>query len=173
MIDKYNVLSIDCDWVGTLKHQTELLSFLIPILNKHDKIIFSHNHHDINKYFHLDFKECDLVNVDHHHDLGYNLPDNDLCLHIGNWLSHLIQVFPQKINYTWICNTNSMPIQDGPILKRFNNNIKSYFFDYNFNKLNKHNYNLIFICSSPEYNTELGLATYKILESIYAPKDII
>ena len=169
MPQKFNVLSVDCDWVFSLKHQAELLSFLIPILNKNNNIKFSHDHHDINKYFNCDFEECNLINIDHHHDAGYK--EDHKFLNPGNWLYHLHQIFPKKINYTWICNTNSKHLEWGHYLFSFNNNIKNYSFDFNLDKVQKNNYDLIFICCSPEYNLELGLelgiTNYKILENVY------
>lgn len=165
MLKKFKVLSIDCDWVLTLKHQTELFSFLVPILNNHNKIFFSYMHHDINKYFNLDFEECDLVNIDHHHDAGYDVKKTSL--HEGNWLNHLLRIFPKKINYHWICNTDSEPVKWGEYLPLFYDNVKSYSFDYEINKVKNENYDLIFICCSPEYNVEVGVTTYKILENIY------
>jgi len=166
MLKKYRVLSIDCDWVLTLKHQTDLLSFLIPILNNHNKIFFSYMHHDINKYFNLNFEECDIVNIDHHHDAGYDLKKNSF-LHEGNWLYHLLQIFPQKINYHWICNTDSEPVNWKEYSPSFYKNIKDYSFTFDINKIKNKNYDLIFICCSPEYNGEVGVTTYKILENLY------
>jgi hypothetical protein len=164
MLQKYNVLSVDCDWVGNFIMQTDLISFLIPILNKQKNVYFAYDHHDINKYFNVEFQECNLHNIDHHHDAGYK--DGDLKLSEGNWLGHLMQIFPKKINYTWICNPHSEHIQ-GDFLKNFRINIKSYSFDYNISKLPKQNYDMVFICCSPEYNSDLGISTYKILENVY------
>jgi hypothetical protein len=58
MLQKYNVLSVDCDWVGNFIMQTDLISFLIPILNKQKNVYFAYDHHDINKYFNVEFQEC-------------------------------------------------------------------------------------------------------------------
>ena len=162
---QYNVLSLDCDWVGSVKHVTELLPFIIPILNNNKKIIFDYDHHNINKHFNLTFDECNLFNIDHHHDAGYK--QDRQALDEGNWLWHLIQAFPKKINYRWIANTNSFPLSTDFFVDYFNNLIKSYKFDYNVNCISQTEFDTIFICCSPNYNNEFGLAVYKILESIY------
>jgi len=165
MQHQYNVLSVDCDWVLSLKHQIELLSFLLPILNSNKKIIFDYNHHNINKYFNLNFDVCNLYNIDDHHDAGYK--EEQSFLHEGNWLWHLIQAFPKKINYRWVANTTSIPLNTEYYVNFFNNLIKSYEFDYSVNLVDKNKFETIFICCSPNYNNELGLVTYKILENIY------
>jgi len=165
MKSQYNILTLDCDWVLSVKHLTELFTFIIPILKNNKKIIFDYNHHNINKYFNLNFDECNLYNIDDHHDAGYD--ENQKFLHEGNWLWHLIQAFPKKIKYHWIANTSSKPITNDFYVNCFNQLIKSYKFDYNVNCIDKTEYDTIFICCSPNYNNELGLATYKILESIY------
>jgi len=165
MLSDYNVLSIDCDWITTLKNQREFLPFIIPILNQNKKIIFEIDHHNINKYFNLKFEFCNLYNIDHHHDAGYQPEKN--WLHEGNWLYHLVKIFPQKINYTWVCNSDSDPIRDEYHWDIFRDNIKNFKFDYHLNIINKNKFDIIFICCSPLYNNQLGITTYKILESIY------
>jgi len=169
MINKYSVLSIDCDWILSLKHQYELFKYLIPVLNKYKTIKFSYNHHDINKYFNFQnvstFESCDIFNVDNHHDAGYE--EKRQTLDEGNWLYHLINAFPNKINYTWVANVESEPIGNEPFKSVFNKFIKSYHFTYDLDVLKDKKFDIIFICCSPEYNNQLGIVSYKILENIY------
>lgn len=54
-----------------------------------------------------DQSKIDLVNIDHHHDLGYS-PEDNLLFHAGcgNWVKYLI--YCDVLNsYTWIKNENS------------------------------------------------------------------
>lgn len=87
-----------------------------------------------------------IINIDHHHDLGYKNADNKKLnkINCGNWAKHLLE---EKIiqNYIWIKNENSN------IVKEYDGSIKEY---------NLKNYQLdnlkadkIILCLSPEWIT--------------------
>tara|TARA_R100000988_G_scaffold81288_1_gene44590 strand:- start:122 stop:634 length:513 start_codon:yes stop_codon:yes gene_type:complete len=157
---KLSILSIDCDWITSLKHQEELLSFAIPIIYNHTDIKTAYSHKDIYPLFTHGYDEYNLINIDHHHDFHY-----EKCLDSiteGNWLFHLSNVFKNKINYTWICNPNSTHIRLNSLT-----NLKSFTFDHNINYITQKKFDKIFICCSPDYASNPEVATtYKIIERI-------
>jgi hypothetical protein len=165
-IKKLNILSVDCDWVRSLKHQEELLSFVLPFLFNSDEIYLSYYHHEIYPLFTHNYDEYNLVNIDQHHDYLYN--DSQLkILDPGSWLYHLSLVFKKKINYTWISNYDSIHLEQ-PYDGMVRNNLKSYLFDHNISFINQKKFDKIFICCSPCCNdtTKEALVAYKIIERI-------
>ena len=38
-INKFDILSVDFDWIQNLRQQEELLNYLIPLIYNHDNII--------------------------------------------------------------------------------------------------------------------------------------
>ena len=68
-----------------------------------DKIIFIMNHHNVLDCI-SDYNTLSLVNIDHHHDLGYkdyNYYNN--VLDCGNWIKHLYEE-GRLDSYLWINN---------------------------------------------------------------------
>ena len=161
---KLNILSIDCDWVRCLRTQQDLISFVVPLLFNNSDIILSYDHHKIYPYFIHGYDEYNLINIDHHHDYAYLKYQN---LNEGNWIYHLSNVFYKKINYVWINNPDSEhPIHNNR--EKMIEKLKSYKFDQNLNYISQQIFDKIFICCSPEpeYNTHIGMTTYKIMERI-------
>tara|TARA_S200002703_G_scaffold53621_1_gene46372 strand:- start:226 stop:756 length:531 start_codon:yes stop_codon:yes gene_type:complete len=165
-IKKLNILSVDCDWVRSLKHQEELLSFVLPFLFNCDEIYLSYYHHEIYPLFTHNYDEYNLINIDQHHDYLYN--DSQLkILDPGSWLYHLSLVFKKKINYTWISNYDSIHLEQ-PYDGMVRNNLKSYIFDHSISFITEKKFDKIFICCSPCHNdtTKEALVAYKIIERI-------
>ena len=82
----------------------KLTIFLEKIFSntKKENIFFCKNHEDVVK-FNYNNNFFDLINIDHHHDLGYNMSKKLYC---GNWVEKLIRT--KKIHkYIWIKNPNS------------------------------------------------------------------
>ena len=161
---KLNILSIDCDWVRDMRGQQDLLSFTIPLLFKNSEIILGDDHQEIYPHFTHGYDEYNLWNIDHHHDYSY-LTFKEL--NEGNWLYHLSNVFSQKINYVWINNPES-EYPRSLSRKQIKEKLKSYKFDQRLSFIKQQTFDKIFICCSAEceYNTQLGVSTYKILERI-------
>jgi hypothetical protein len=162
---KLDILSIDCDWITSLRQQEELLSFIIPLLYTHSDIKLSLTHKDIYPLFTHNYDEYNLINIDHHHDFSYKEKDN-IRLHEGNWLYHLSNIFNKKINYLWISNPESIHIRLPRVDK-----LKSFYFDHNLNFIKKNKFDKIFICCSPDYSMNYeSIITYKIIERIVNDK---
>lgn len=70
---------------------------------KKENIFFCKNHEDVvNFTYNNNF--FDLINIDYHHDLGYNNMNQNL--YCGNWVKELIKT--KKVHkYIWIKNPNS------------------------------------------------------------------
>ena len=169
MAKNLNILSIDCDWVRDLRTQQDLLSFALPLLSKNSNIVFDYDHHKIYSHFLHGYDEYNLYNIDHHHDYAHLLYDD---LNEGNWLYHLSNVFPNKINYVWINNPESAhPSHFNR--QKMNKKLKSYKFDQRLTSIPQQTFDKIFICCSPEpeYNTNEGINTYKIMERIINDKN--
>jgi hypothetical protein len=160
---KLSILSIDCDWITSLKQQEELLSFAIPIIYNHTDIKTAYSHKDIYPLFTHGHDEYNLINIDHHHDFHYGYAGkNTAVLDEGNWLFHLSNIFKKKINYTWISNPDSSHI----FLREYKN-LKSFSFDHNLDYITQKKFDKIFICCSPDYaSNPQVVTTYKIIERI-------
>ena len=166
----HNILSVDCDWVRSLKHQEELLSFLLPILFSSNKIYLGYDHNKIYPLFPHNYDEYNLINIDHHHDYLYTEAQM-AKVDQGSWLYHLSLVFRKKINYTWISNYDSHHLAH-PYDEMVRENLKSYLFDHNISFIKTTTFDKIFICCSPCFNdtTKEALIAYKIIERIINDK---
>ena len=88
----------------------QLTDFLIHIIqsNKCKKVSFIKSHERMLQFLEQNqIEHCDLINIDHHHDIGYGKDTpNTENLNCGNW----VYIGCQKgliDNYTWINNENS------------------------------------------------------------------
>jgi hypothetical protein len=160
-IKELNILSVDFDWVVTLKHQQELLTYLFKNIDTNKDIIFSNNHIDMYSLFKHGFNKINLINIDHHHDYFYN---NDE-LNDGNWLYHLSKIY--KINYQWICNNDSLHIKE----QSYKKNLKSYSYSNSLLDIQKLNFDIYFMCSSPDFNNPIGMTSYEIVKNIFLKGD--
>jgi len=162
-IKKFNILSIDFDWIQNLRQQEELLNYLIPLIYSHDKIILSYTHDKIFPFFKHGYDEYNLFNIDHHHDIFYAERQK---LDEGNWLHHLSNIYKNKINYVWISNPDSKHILPSEL-----KNLKSFRFDHNINYIKQEKFDMIFICCSPDCATTPEVITsYKIIENLVYKK---
>lgn len=90
---------------------TKLTKWLIEMTKEMnaDDIIFIESHEAIINYIPKDPK-VRLINIDHHHDVGYHPTDVDVDLgknlHCGNWGKYLLK-HNLIDDYIWICNENS------------------------------------------------------------------
>lgn len=131
-----------------LSHYNYLLCLLDKIITKETDIYVAYNHKMI-----IDFLSnvdiVDIINIDHHHDLGYPPEENekDNC---ANWAKQLLKSGKMR-NYIWAKNFNSqLPVDS----------IKEELESYNciiadFNELKDRIVNMkfdkIFLCISPEW----------------------
>ena len=160
-----NILSIDFDWVESLKDIEELIVYINKNVNKDKKITFSYYHDNIYSLFKHDINEYNLVNIDKHHDYAYDINKNNI-LNEGNWLFHLSNVFNKKINYTWISKNDSVPNRNVDLRK----NLKNFNF-YNFLlEIPNLNFDTYFFCCSPEYSNQFSNTAYEIIRKIYETK---
>ena len=125
-----------------LIHYQRLTKWLISQIKnlQENNIIFISSHDSLINYVSV---EDTVINIDHHHDLGYPDPTNNAPkIHCGNWAQYLLENNLIK-DYIWIKNENSNPI------KEFKGNIKEYNFKtYQLNNLYA---DKIIICLSPEW----------------------
>jgi len=160
-----NILSIDFDWVESLKDMEELIVYINKNVNKDKKITFSYYHDNIYSLFKHGVNEYNLVNIDKHHDYSYNINKNNM-IDEGNWLFHLSNVFNKKINYTWISKNDSVPNRNVDLRK----NLKNFNF-YNFLlEIPNLNFDTYFFCCSPEYSNQFSNTAYEIIRKIYESK---
>jgi hypothetical protein len=114
-----NILSIDFDWIESLKDMEELIVYINKNIDKDKKIIFSYYHDNIYSLFNHNIDEYNLINIDKHHDYIYN--NQNVLLNEGNWIFHLSNVFNKKINYIWISKNNSEHNKDATLRKNLKN----------------------------------------------------
>lgn len=136
-------------------------------IKKADQFHFIKSHDDLNKILGQE-KNCDLINIDHHHDLGYSNRNIDV-LNCGNWVKKLIEN-KQLNSYTWINNSNSKIYEN---IQEINDYIRYKVEDvetpYLFKSLT--DIDKIVICLSPEwvppYYQSLYWLWMKLYESHY------
>jgi hypothetical protein len=173
------VLSVDIDWVQNSFQYKELFKFLIPKFAECEQIIFIETHHQIIKYLHK--SENSIVNIDHHHDIGYTDVDGQISINpimMGNWVGSL--TFHSRLKeYTWIHNEDS---DLTPHSSLFLQKIDKFNFNPNLNYISTLNFNKIIICNSFDHIKNsfkiMGLGRiYEILKilatSLYNKKTII
>ena len=123
-----------------LMHYNRLTVWLLKEINRltDEDIIFIQSHEQIVNY--INDKNTFLINIDHHHDLGY-IPQED-SLNCGNWAKHLLSNNLIK-HYLWLKNESS---------------VKPMFFNGNYSERCLTKYNLeeleadkIIICLSPQW----------------------
>lgn len=87
---------------------TRLIMRFIKQLNEDDVYFIREHQHICDIIKGLD--KCNLINIDHHHDIGYSGVSINSAVRMpecGNWVKYLTDL--GKINeYTWINNSNSM-----------------------------------------------------------------
>ena len=148
-----------------------LTDFILNV--ESEKIFFISSHKDILQFVN---DSVDLINIDHHHDLGYS---NESCseafeISCGNWVEQLYREDKLK-SYTWIHNQNSLPLIgdqakiDNDLILSDENEMKKYL-----NNLAQHTNSLI-ICSSfpwvpsiyrPLFNTWHSICENKVQKKI-------
>lgn len=135
---------------------TNWLLFQIKKMPK-EKIFFIHSHEQV---YNLIDKEThiDLINIDHHHDLGYP-GNNNTKLSCANWINFFIKE-NRLDSYLWINNENSTP-------PKLNNNYPyktALLKNYNLNNLEG---DMIIICLSPEWVPPYIRPLFNIWTNIY------
>lgn len=93
---------------ANLETYNKLTKFLLDITRYVDKehIHFIQSHEQVIKYIPTD-KPLTLVNIDHHHDIGYDSKGDKDCANCGNWAKWVIEHSTEKITFNWINNPNS------------------------------------------------------------------
>lgn len=96
----YQILSVDNIHYFRL---TKFLLYLTKKINKEDIIIIENHKH---VFYHVNEK-TNIINIDHHHDLGYKDDNPNPELNCGNWVEELGK--NKLLNeYVWIHNWNSI-----------------------------------------------------------------
>lgn len=132
-----------------LLHFNYLLCFLNKAINNDTKFYIAYNHKMILNFLKEDEK-LTVVNIDHHHDLGYHpdgILDEPSC---ANWARILFEQNKME-KYVWAKNVNSqLPLDPTEkALASYNytiidfNELKDKIYDVKFDK--------IFLCLSPEW----------------------
>lgn len=90
-----------------LTHYKKLVNLLLKVSKDipYSNICVAFSHEHIGNFLQND-TNLEIINIDHHHDLGYEPDSNYEICTCANWAYYL---FKEKkvINYTWLNNTNS------------------------------------------------------------------
>ena len=133
-----------------LNHYQKLVNLIMQLSKgiKYSNICVSFSHEHIGKFL-KDEDNLEIVNIDHHHDLGYDENEDFSKCHCANWAYYLFKQ-GKIINYTWLNNDNSDII---PPLRNESCFSTDYFYNITettyidrFGQPDK-----IFICLSPEW----------------------
>lgn len=87
-------------------HYLRLTSLLIELIHfiPKENVRFIESHDDICKFI---TEKSNIINIDHHHDLGYENKEDNEKLTCANWVKYLSdQNLLEK--YVWLHNTNSL-----------------------------------------------------------------
>ena len=155
----YKVLSIDLDWVQSHFHLEKLNTLFFDKINTTKRIVFAKHHHAIiNELCNKD--NILLHNIDHHHDICYQ-DWQESGMQTGRathacWVGNLI--YSKKLNeYHWYKNGDSEVLDpDHPPQIFFTNLMIDTNLPYHIREdltqaESTDTYDLIFVCSSPEY----------------------
>ena len=175
-MNNVNVLSLDCDYVNSVKSATEITKLFLKHIDEVDlkHIVFSQIHANI--FYTLDplrqqNKKVNLVHIDEHHDYYYN---NDIPLQSfrsDNWLGYYLLNYPLFIeNCYWLHNINyhQLTRQGGTPV---NNTIVPSLVDmitlsHDIEDLNIDKVDYIFVCESPHYSNPFSSTLYNVLTEI-------
>ena len=159
------ILSVDIDWIQSSFQYKELFKFLTPKFVDCEQIIFIETHQQILKYIHKSEK---IVNIDHHHDIGY--PDFNGKIHVppineGNWVGYLT-INNKLKEYIWIHNEDSeFEIQSSKMLQR----LDRFNFSSSLDFIKNLSFSKIIICNSFDHikqnDKNIGLGRiYEVLK---------
>jgi len=163
----YKVLTIDLDWLQSHFHLKKLNELFFDKIKDAKKIVFSKHHHMIIQEL-INENNIVLHNIDHHHDICYkDWQVSDIkrgrVTH-GCWVGNLL--FERKLSkYYWYKNGNSTVLD----VDNFGGNLMMdidlpYYVEEELHEAEYvNNYDLIFVCSSPEYMNE----QYSIVYDMY------
>ena len=94
--------------------------------NKCNEVFFIDSHEEIIKCL-VNVDECKIVNIDHLHDVSYDEDEFKRPLlfnyNCGNWVKYLKDIGKMK-EYTWICDENSVPLDEKHAAKYINHQIQ-------------------------------------------------
>lgn len=144
-----------------------LFKLFLSSITTNSKVVFGIHHDSILSYIPKDTKSINLLNVDHHHDLGYNelqevqASSYQVCTE-SNWVA----ILADKLDtYTWVRNKGSE--------SRFNEENFPYKFKFeqvvNTEALDTSNvsWDLIYVCLSPNYLYDKHWVYFYLLLDIY------
>ena len=144
--DNY-ILSIDCDWVKTSSQHKDLLSYYSEKIKNVDEVYFSYEHQF--HYAHVD-EESIVVNIDDHHDLGYNESQHFNikygAIEEAAWVLGLINHKKLK-GLIWVSNSGSCSLGISDKLRHLDT-YKRY---YEIEDIRDFEYNKILVCESIDY----------------------
>ena len=155
MTSRYKVLSIDLDWLQSHFHLKKLNTLFFEKIKTTEKIVFSKHHHMIIKeMFNKD--TILLHNIDHHHDICYeDWQVSDIkrgrVTH-GCWVSNLLYL--RKLNkYYWYKNGDSNVLSVDNFVGDLMMDVDLlYYVEEDLTEAESvDSYDLVFVCSSPEY----------------------
>lgn len=153
-----------------LGHYSKIFFYLMNNIShlKVEDIRVAYNHEDI-KYMLKECSDAHVYSIDHHHDLGYALPqgvpEEDICT-CANWGDYFFK-HGNISHFTWIKNTNSdmtQKYEDDPRVTLIELN------DFDLHELPK--IDKLFLCLSPEWvSPNYTPLFYLILDLINSQKN--
>lgn len=161
-----------------LRYDENKLAFIFDIFTKgimdadKDKIMFARNHDSILDLLCTEEGKqyvYDIVNIDHHHDIGYSFDnfrevENFDFASLNNWVWYLNK-HNRLRTYTWVRNANSgelgKPTEDFKV-----DFIYEPTEDYRHPKFFEEKYDYVFVCCSPEWFPEKFVHLFLIMRQI-------
>lgn len=142
------------DFLGWMAADLELYKRLTNFIMsfKKDQIVFIYDHNDIVEEIKDIKEEIELINIDYHHDIGYDdtiwsKPLDESEYHEGNWVKYLWDTKKLK-SYYWIKDykSNDPPDEATKYLTK-----KSFYNSFSDNFEEFQDSNKIYVCYSPSW----------------------
>ncbi len=154
-------LTVDCDWVVNNNRAIELFKYLCKYFKNNIELHFILSHQQAYKLINND----KLVNIDDHHDLGYDEYQNDLIMNKqilcqGNWINGLI-LYKNLKEIIWVKNDSSC-FEAKAFLDEKISSLDKWKETNNLSDVENLNFDKIIICKS-ESNGKNGSVMFELL----------
>jgi hypothetical protein len=131
------------------------------------KVVFGTHHDSILNHIPKDAKDLSIVNIDHHHDLGYTpwqdeqARSYDIC-NESNWVPTLSD---RISDYTWVRNPTSTPLP--PTIKTEHHFRVTEVIDNTEINVDHVTWDLVYVCLSPNYTYDTHWVYFYLMLDLY------
>ena len=152
------------DLVENRKNVREVFRAFLDSRAGNTKVVFGIHHDSIRNHIPKEAEDLNIVNIDHHHDLGYSrVQDIQSSLGVNNEANWVSAISDQISDYTWVKNSSSFTEGHTPPLG-FNIYEKESANDVD---IKGTKWDLVFVCLSPNYTYDTHWIYFYLLIDVY------